>query len=116
MPAFSLLLELAELDRESERAHHLARRRGDARRAHDRRDGSEDAADLLLVDANLGGGFERSAVRGRGRVDRDERSDAHEHQRLLVEAGRLERVSGHFHEQVENLSPGGLLGHEVSFR
>jgi hypothetical protein len=89
--------ELIELDREPQRAHHLAGRRGDTRRAHDRRDGSEDAADLLF-DADLTSGFEVQQIRGRRRVDRDQRSDANEHQRLRVEAGRLQRISGHLRE------------------
>ena len=47
---------------------------------------------------------------GRG-IDRDERGDANEHERLRVEARRRERIRGHVPEQVED---GGLicrLGH-----
>ena len=50
-------------------------------------------------------------VRGRRGIDRDERSDADEHQCLRIEARRLDRVRGHAREQVEDRGVGGRISH-----
>ena len=80
----------------------LARRGHDSRRADDRRDRGEHAADLLGVDADLVCRSEVHQVRDRRGIDGDERGDANEHERLLIEARRVERGCRHVLEQVED--------------
>jgi hypothetical protein len=101
-PDSVFLRELGELLGEPERPHHVAGRRGNARCAHDRGNAGEDTLNLIGVDADVAGGADVKQVRGRWSVDRDERGDAHQHERLLIEGRGLDRVGGHRFEQVDN--------------
>ena len=76
-----LVLVLRDLDRDLERVGDLARRGGDARRADDRCDRGQDAADLLGVDADLdsrlrGSAGTRPPARRPRRAPRCERASA----------------------------------------
>ena len=52
-------------------------------------------------------GSEVHQIRDRRGIDRDQRRDANEHERLRVEIRRLDRVRGHACEEVEDGSVGG---------
>ena len=98
----ALFLELCDLDRDREGLDDLPCRGCDPRRSDDGGDRGEDAADLLGVDIELARCLEVHQVRDRRGIDRHQRRDANEHQRLRVEAGRLDRVRSHAREQVED--------------
>src|SRR3954451_22570307 len=110
-----LLVCLRDLDRDGQRVDDRARRGHDPGGADDRGDRGEDAADLVGVDTGVGGRLEVQQIRGRRGIDRDERSEADEHERLRIETRRDNRVRGHAGEQVED---GGLVRgcrHRASF-
>ena len=108
----SEIRQLGELQLEVEGLHHVGGRRDDSRCAHDGGDGGQDALDLVLCDAALAGGAQVEHVGRRRCIDRNQRGDADEHQRLLVKAGRLQRVFSHLRQQIQDWRVVGLGCHE----
>ena len=81
----------------------------------DRGDCRKNPANLLGVDLEVAYSGQIEGVRDWWCVDGDKRGDAHEHQRLRVEARRLDRSRGHTCEQVEDRGL-GCPCHGSSFR
>src|SRR3954447_5115520 len=84
-------------------------------RADDRRNGDEDALDLLEGHAGVDRGADVHEVRGGRSVHGGERGEARGQQRVGVELAALERIRRHRGDRVEDRRLRRCGGHEVSF-
>src|SRR5215217_6443974 len=110
------LLELGDLDLDSERLHELSRGGCDPRCANNRCDCGEDTTDAFGVDIELACHFEVHHIREQWGIDRDERSDANKHECFRVEARCGHRVGCHVCEKIENRGLSSRFSHGASFR
>ena len=83
--------------------------------ADDRRDRCEDVARALRVESDGAAGLHVQEIGGRWRIDHDVYSETNKHQRLGVEARRVDRGLRHRREQVENRGIARSVGHVVPF-